>query len=74
MWQVWGRREMHTGLCWEKPERKRILGKPRRRYECNIKIDLKEIESVGVNWINLAQNVSLTKSKFSDSRIGGILH
>jgi hypothetical protein len=41
MWQVCWRREMHTGLCWEKPERKRILGKPRRRYEGNVKIDLK---------------------------------
>lgn len=44
MWQVWGRSEMRVGLCWEKPERKRILGKPRRRYEGNIKIDLKEID------------------------------
>jgi hypothetical protein len=55
---------MHSGLCWEKPERKRILGKPRRRYEGNNKIDLKEIGSVSVNWINLAQNVSLSNLNF----------
>lgn len=64
MWQLWGRSEMHTGLVWEKPERKRIIGKPRRRYEGNIKIDLKEIGSLGVNWINMAQNVSITKLNF----------
>ena len=58
------RSEIYVGLCWEKPDRKRILGKPRRRYEGNIKIDLKEIGSVGVNWFNLAQNVSLTKLNF----------
>jgi hypothetical protein len=39
-----------------KPERKRPLGRPRRRWVDNIKIDLREIEWDGVDWIDLAQD------------------
>jgi hypothetical protein len=37
-----------------KPERKRPLEKPRRRWVDNIKIDLREIEWDGVDWIDVA--------------------
>jgi hypothetical protein len=36
-------------------EGKRPLGRPRRRWEYNIKIDLREIGIDGANWIELAQ-------------------
>jgi hypothetical protein len=36
-----------------KPEGKRPLGRPRHRWEDNIKIDLQE---VGMDWIKLAQD------------------
>jgi hypothetical protein len=39
-----------------KPEGKRPLGKPRRWWEDNIKIDLREIAIDGANWIRLAQD------------------
>jgi hypothetical protein len=39
-----------------KPESKRLLGRPRRRWEDNIKLDLSEIGIDGVNWIRLAQD------------------
>jgi hypothetical protein len=39
-----------------RPEGKRPLGRPRRRWEDNIKIDLREIGIDGANWIRLAQN------------------
>jgi hypothetical protein len=39
-----------------RPEGKRPLGKPRRRWEDNIKLDLKETQIDGANWIQLAQN------------------
>jgi hypothetical protein len=39
-----------------KPEGKRPLGKPRRRWEDNIRINLREIGWEGVDWIYLAQN------------------
>ena len=39
-----------------KPEGKRPLGRPRRRWEDNIKIYLQEVGCEGVNWIELAQD------------------
>jgi hypothetical protein len=38
-----------------KPEEKRPLGRPRRRWIDNIKMDLLEIGLGGVDWIGLAQ-------------------
>jgi hypothetical protein len=38
-----------------KPERKRPLGIPRRRWEDNIKMDLQKVERGGEDWIELAQ-------------------
>jgi hypothetical protein len=39
-----------------KPEGKRPLGRPRRRWIDNIKMDLLEIELNVVDWIGLAQD------------------
>ena len=39
-----------------KPEGKRPLGRSRRRWEDNIKMDLQEVGCGGVDWIELAQN------------------
>jgi hypothetical protein len=39
-----------------KPEGKRPLRRPRRRWADNIKINLGEIGWDGVDWINMAQN------------------
>jgi hypothetical protein len=39
-----------------KPEGKRPLGRPRHRWEDNIKMDLTEIECGGMHWIDLAQD------------------
>jgi hypothetical protein len=40
----------------EKPEGRRALGRPRRRWEDNIKMDLREVGWGGVHWIDLAQD------------------
>jgi hypothetical protein len=40
----------------QKPERKRPLGRPRCRWEHNIKMDIQEVECRGMDWIGLAQN------------------
>jgi hypothetical protein len=40
----------------EKPEGKRPLGRQRRRWADNIKIDVREIGWDGVHWIDLAQD------------------
>jgi hypothetical protein len=39
-----------------KPEGKRPLGRPRRRWEGNIKLDIQEVRSGGMDWIELAQD------------------
>jgi hypothetical protein len=39
-----------------KPERKRPLGRPRRRWVDNIRIDLKEVGWGDVDWIDLAKD------------------
>jgi len=39
-----------------KPEGKRPLGKPRHRWEDNIKMDLREMRCGGMDWIELAQD------------------
>jgi hypothetical protein len=39
-----------------KPEGKRPLGRPRRRWVDNIKMDLREIGWDGVDWIDMAQD------------------
>jgi len=38
-----------------KPEGKRPLGKPRRRWEDDIKMDLQEVGFGGMDWIDLAE-------------------
>jgi hypothetical protein len=51
---------MHGGGVYRvlagRPEGKRPLGRPRRRWEDNIKMDLREIRIDEVNWIRLAQD------------------
>ena len=39
-----------------KPEGKRPLGRPRRRWEDNIKMELQEVRCGGMDWIELAQD------------------
>jgi hypothetical protein len=42
MWHVWGGKRCIRVLV-GKPERRRPLGRPRRRWEENIKMDLREV-------------------------------
>jgi hypothetical protein len=61
-WMRWGHvarlgegRNVYRGLV-GKPEGKRPLERPRRRWEDGIKMDLREIGWGGVEWIHLAQD------------------
>jgi len=49
------RRVVHRVLV-GKPEGKRPLGRPRRRWEDNIKMDLQEVEGGCGDWMELAQD------------------
>ena len=40
----------------EKPERKRSSGRPRRRWEDNMKMDLRDVDCVPGDWIALAED------------------
>jgi len=48
-------REMFKVLV-GKPEGRRLLGRPRRRWMDNIRMDLQEVECGYVDWIGLAQD------------------
>jgi len=49
------RRDLYRVLV-GKPEGNKSLGRPRSRWEDNIKIDLQEVGCEGVDWIELAQD------------------
>jgi hypothetical protein len=40
-----------------RPEANMKIGRPRQSLECNIELDLEEIQFDGVGWIHLAQDV-----------------
>jgi hypothetical protein len=45
-----------NGVLVGRPEWKRPLGRPTRRWEDNIKLDLREMGFDGANWIRLSQD------------------
>jgi hypothetical protein len=48
-------KDMYRILVW-KPEGERQLGRSRRRWEDNIKIDLQEVGCACMDWIEMAQD------------------
>jgi hypothetical protein len=44
------------GVFVGKPEGKRLLGRHRRKWEDNIKMDLQEVECGSMDWIEVAQD------------------
>ena len=51
-----GRERCAQGFVGGKPEGKRPLGRPRRRWEDNIKMDLQEVGRGCGDWMELAQD------------------
>jgi len=45
-----------------KPEGTRSLGRPRNRWEDDIKTDLQEVECGGMDWIELAQGKEMWRA------------
>jgi len=56
MWRVWGKGEACTGFWWGNLRGKRPLGRPRRRWDDNIKMDLQEVGWGYMDWIEVAQD------------------
>jgi len=55
MWHVWVRRGGCIGSWWGN-RRERPLGRPRRRWVDNIRMDLQEVGCGYMDWIGLAQD------------------
>ena len=53
--RMWERKGLYSVLV-GKPERKGPLGRPRRRWEDNIKMSLQRVGCGGMDWIDLAQD------------------
>ena len=57
MWHIWLKRQLCTRFWMGKPEGKRPLGRPRRRWEDNIKMDLEEVGrgcgGTGWSWLRI---------------------
>jgi hypothetical protein len=56
MWAAWGEVRGAYNILVGRPEGRRPLGRRRRRWEDNIKIDLREAGFGDVDWIHLAQD------------------
>jgi hypothetical protein len=56
MRHAWGKGRGVYRVLVGRTEEKRPLGRRRRRWEDNIKLDLREIEIDGANWIRLVQD------------------
>ena len=59
-------RSVHRVLV-GKPEGKKPLGRPRCRWEDNIKMDLQEVGGGGVYWMELCTFIDLNKHNRDDS-------
>ena len=55
MWRVSGERRGVYRVLVGRPEGKRPLGRPRRRWMDNIKMDILEVGYGGMDWIELAK-------------------
>jgi hypothetical protein len=53
--RLWEGRDVQRALV-GKPEGKRALGRPKRRWEDNIKMNVQEVGCGGMGWIGLAQD------------------
>jgi hypothetical protein len=64
LWHVAGRGERRGvyRVLVGKSERKRPLGRPRCRWEDNIKMDIQEAGCGGVHWIDLVQDRDLWRA------------
>jgi hypothetical protein len=56
MWRTWGVVRGAYNILVGRPEGRRPLGRPRRTWEDNIKINRREIRFGDVDWIHLAQD------------------
>jgi len=54
VWHAWRRGEVYTGFWWGNLREGRPLGRPRRRWEDNINVDLQQVGCGDKDWMELA--------------------
>ena len=59
---MWGRGRGVNWVLVGNPGGKRPLGRHRRRWEDNIKMNLEEVECGGMDWIELAQDRDMRRA------------
>jgi len=60
MWNVWVRRGVYRVLL-GKPEGRRPLGRPRRKWVDNVRMDLQEVGCGYMDWNGLAQDIDRSR-------------
>jgi hypothetical protein len=56
MWHIAGMGEFHTGIWCGARERKRPIGRTRRRGEGNIEVDIQLVGRGGIYWIHVVKD------------------
>ena len=56
MWHVWRKGEVCTRFWWGNLREREPLGRPRRRWEDNIEMDLEEVGRGCGDWMELAED------------------
>jgi len=56
MYHIQGRGEVYTGFCWGYLRERDHMEDLRLRWEDNIKMDLREVEFWGMDWIDVAES------------------
>jgi len=51
--------QVHKGTWWGDLREKKPLGRPRRRWEGNFKLDLPEVVGKDMDWIDLGQDMNI---------------
>jgi hypothetical protein len=57
-----------------KPEEKRPMGRPRSRWEDNIRMDLREMGCGGMDWIGLAQDRQVASNCECGNELSGSIN
>jgi hypothetical protein len=56
MWHIWKIPDVHTGLWWADPIGKIPCGRPRYKWEDNVKMDLQKVGWDGTDRTDLSQD------------------
>jgi hypothetical protein len=69
---VWGEGRVVYRILVGKPDGKRPLGRPRRRWEDNVRMDLQEVGCGCEDWIGLVQDMDRWRALVSAVRNLGV--